>query len=127
MLLQVDLLGIDFLWHFGPLESGRPTTLLLLDLRCHVQNFINNLEQVVRAPLLIISHDIFENAVHLENNIHLHELCQFDLPRLDYGTDDLDGKCVELWMVYLKVLEDNIDQLQFAQDHDKGTVSLYHH
>ena len=37
-----------------------------------MQGLIDDLEQVVSAPLLIIAHDIFKNTVHFLNNIHGH-------------------------------------------------------
>ena len=44
-----------------------------------MKDLINDLEQVVGAPLLVVSHYIFEDPIHLINDIHLNHLHQFNL------------------------------------------------
>ena len=92
-----------------------------------MQDFINDLKKVISAPLLIVSHDIFKYAIHLLDNVHLHQLSQLNLPRLDNGPDDLDGESIKFGVVNLEVLENYFYQLKFVKDHYECRISLYHY
>lgn len=48
----------------------RLVTLLLLEIGGHVQEFVDDLKQVVAAPLLVVLHDVGENAVDFLDNVH---------------------------------------------------------
>jgi hypothetical protein len=82
---------------------------------------------VVSAPLLVVPHDIVEYAIHLHNDVHFHQLCQLNFSGLNNGSDDLDGESIEFLMIDFKVLENDLDQLQFVQDHNECAISFYDH
>lgn len=61
--LIIDLLGQRWL-RFG-----------LLQIRCLVQDFIHNLQEVIRTPLLVIAHHVgCHDAIDLFDNWHLTKL-----------------------------------------------------
>ena len=39
-----------------------------------MQDLVDDLEQVVGAPLLVVLHDIVKNAIHFLNHIHLNHV-----------------------------------------------------
>ena len=127
LLLHVHLLSIDFLHAFASLKGRWACRLLFLNLRSNMKNLVDNFQQVIRAPLLVISHDVFENAVHFDDNVHLHELGQLNFSGLNYCSDNFNRKSIELRMVNLKILENNIDELELVEDYNKGTVSFNDH
>ena len=113
LLLKVKLLSINFLglnssFKFGFSPDRFGIRLLLFNFWGHMQYLINNLEQMISAPLLIISHNVFEYAIHFHHNVHLHELCEFDFSWLNYCADDFYGESVEFWMVYFEILENYV-------------------
>jgi len=82
---------------------------------------------VICAPFLIISHDVFKNAIHFVDDVHLHHFLELDFSRLNDGTNNLHRKCIELWIINFKVLEKNLNKLQFVEDYDESWISLNDH
>lgn len=82
---------------------------------------------MISAPLLVVPHDIVEYAIHLDNYVHFHQLCQLNFSGLNNRSDDLDGESIEFLMIDFKVLENDLNQLQFVQDHNECTISFNDH
>ena len=74
-----------------------------------MENFIDDFQKVIGAPLLVISHNIIKDAVHLLNDIHLHQFWKLNLPWLDDSSNNFNGKRIKFGMIYLKVLEYNFN------------------
>ena len=100
LLLREFILVISICYFFRTLFS-----LLLLDFRSHVENFIDNFKKVISAPLLIISHDVFKNTIHLIDDVQLHHFLELDFSGLDDGTNNLNSKCVKFRIINFKVLK----------------------
>jgi len=82
---------------------------------------------VISAPLLVVPHDIVEYAIHLGNDVHFHQLCQLNFSGLNNRSDDLNSKSIELLMINFKILENDLNQLQFVQDDNECTISFNDH
>jgi hypothetical protein len=109
LLLHIHLLGVNFLDALTAFKGRWACSLLFLNLRSNVQNLIDDFEQMISAPLLVVAHDILENPVHFDHHVHLHQLRQLNLPRLDYCSHNFNRKCVEFGVVYLEVLENYVN------------------
>lgn len=120
LLLRVDFLRIYFLNFSWTFESCGPTTAsafsitLLFDFRSHMQNFIDNFQQMIATPLLVVFHDIFKDTIHLVNNIHLHQISKFNLTRMNNCSDYFNCERIEFCMIHFKVLEQDFNQLQLV-------------
>ena len=124
LFLHVYLLGVYLFHALTTLESGWAGGLLLLYFRCDMKDFIDDLKKMVGAPLLVVAHHILENAVHLDHNVHLHQLCEFNLARLNYCSHKFYCESVELWMVHLEILENYIDELENGEYDILGMSAL---
>ena len=109
LLGLVILLGVDLLWFTGALKSSFASRLLLFNFGSHMENFIDDFQKVIGAPLLVISHNIIKDAVHLLNDVHLHQFWKLNLPWLDDSSNNFNGKRIKFGMIYLKVLEYNFN------------------
>lgn len=130
LLLLVDFLGVYLSWLNRVFEAGCGAgatwfaVALLFYLGGHVENFIDDLEQMVAAPFLIVFHYILENSVHLIYNVHLHQIHELNFSRVNYRTDNFNCEGVELRMVDFKILEKDFNQLELVQNHNKSRIAL---
>lgn len=74
-----------------------------------MEYLIDDFEKVISAPFLIISHNVFKNAIHLHNDVHLHHFLEFNFSGLDDGTNNLDCKRIKLRIINFKVLEEYLN------------------
>jgi hypothetical protein len=58
---------------------------------------------MIGAPFLVVLHDVFEDAIHLLNYIHLHQLTKLNFSGHNDGPDNLNSECVKFYMVDFKV------------------------
>ena len=91
-----------------------------------MENFIDDLEQMVAAPLLIVLHYILEDSIHLIYDVHLYEIDELNFSGVNNRSDNLDGEGVELRMVDFKILEEDFNQFEFIQNHNKSRIALDH-
>jgi len=77
-----------------------------------VKELVDYLEEMVAAPFLVISHNILKDSIYFGNDVHAYEGLDVDFAWLNYYFYYFDGEGIELRMVDIKVLKQQINQLQ---------------
>ena len=74
-----------------------------------MKDFVDDLQQVVCAPLLIFSHHILENAIYFLNDTHSEDFHELNVSWLDDGPNNFDRKCIKFGVTHFKILEKNLN------------------
>ena len=89
-----------------------------------MEDLMHDDKQVVTTPLWISGDELIHDTVDLLNDLHLKELLKAYISWGYDGSDDLEGRCVELRVTHLEVLKEHLNKPKLLQDHHKGLVSL---
>lgn len=92
-----------------------------------MKNFVHYIEQVVTAPVLIISHDIGHDAVYFLDHLHFKQLVETELLAGDNDLHDFDSERIELTVAHLEVVYEHADQVEFLQNGHEGLVPIHNH